>query len=201
MPLDPNEAWDLCINDPAIPLDLLEIEMPGVQPTVRIAANMVTAGNTGKYLTILTEEMKKRWGPFCYLRGAVDLLEDLEPFPLLIAIDDRPAIPIDALNVFFANGKTSGGGMMVSPDASINDGLLDLLVIRDGTAFDLATLTVDYLTADLRRNDLVVHERCRRVEVTCTKLIPLSTDGDAAASARFTVTVKPGALHAVQGRS
>lgn len=197
MPLVPEEAIEVCLTGHAAPLDVIELDLGDGEP--RFAANMVTAGNTGKYLEVLTDEMKQRWGAFCYLRGAVDLLEELEIFPIHVAVDDAIALKADALNLFFANGRTSGGGMTVCADASPSDGLLDLLVIREGTGLDLASLTVDYLTRDIRESDLVLYRRCKRVRVVCEKPIPLSADGDAAKASEFTVSVRPAAIQAVVG--
>ena len=89
--------------------------------------------------------------------------------------------------------------MTVCADACLNDGQFDLLVIRDGTGLDLATLTVDYLMSDVRASDLVLHRRCRRADVSCPSMIPLSADGDPAKAARFSVAIKPAAIRAVVG--
>jgi diacylglycerol kinase (ATP) len=197
MPLNPTEAMKLCLTGPARPIDVLELDRG--DGDVRLAANMVTAGNTGKYIQVLTDELKQRWGALCYVRGAVDILEELEVFRVELTIDDERPITVNALNLFFANGKTSGGGMTVCADACLNDGQLDLLVIRDGTGLDLATLTVDYLVSDLRDSELVLHRRCRRVSISGPSLIPLSTDGDPAKASRFAVAIHPAAIQAVVG--
>jgi diacylglycerol kinase (ATP) len=197
MPLDPSEAMDICLSGDARAIDVMELEFGDGE--VRIAANMITAGNTGKYIEVLSDELKQRWGALCYLRGAVDILEELEVFRIQLTFDDEQPVDIDALNLFFANGKTSGGGMTVCADACLNDGQFDLLVIRDGTGLDLATLTVDYLMTDVRDSDLVLHRRCRRVSISCPSDIPISTDGDPAKSGRFSVAIRPGAIQAVVG--
>lgn len=200
MPLDPLSAVDVCLEGTAMPLDLLDVQLDGGGET-RTAGNMVTAGNTGKYLNVLTDEQKRRWGPLCYLRGAVAVLESLEVYRAELHIDDAPPIAVDALNLFFANGRTSGGGMTVCSDAQLDDGKLDLVVISDGDGFDLAGLTVDYLTSDVRENPLVLHRRCRSVTVKCQSSIPVSTDGDAAEAREIKIEVRQKALRAVALRT
>lgn len=195
MPLVPAEALELCLSGDPSPMDVMQLETD--DGDVRLAGNMVTAGNTGKYLEALTDDLKQRWGALVYVRGAVDLLEDLDVFRIRLGIDDEPAIEVEALNLFFANGRTSGGGMTVCADAALNDGKLMLLIIREGTGLDLASLTLDYLTSDVRENDLVFHRRCQRVRVTCSEWIPLTADGDPVKSRQFTVTLRPGAIRAV----
>jgi diacylglycerol kinase (ATP) len=162
---------------------------------------MVTAGNTGQYTSLLTDEMKRRWGPFCYMRGALDVLSELSVYDIQLHCDGDPPVQCDALNLFVANGRTSGGGMVVSPDARLDDGLLDLLVIRDGSAFDLASLTVDYLLTDYRKNDLILYRRCRRLTIASTPPLPLSADGDPVDSSSFSLETHPHALLTVRGRA
>jgi diacylglycerol kinase (ATP) len=198
MPLEPDDALAICLSGDLCPMDLIEVRLDGQQS--RVAGNMVTAGNTGKYVHVLTEDLKKRWGALCYLRGAVDVLENLEAFNVEIVVDNDPPLTAQVLNLFFANGRTSGGGMTVCADASLKDGLLDMLAIREGTGLDLATLTVDYLTSDIRENDLVFHRRCRSVKVRSSRPIPISTDGDPADATSIELVVKPQAIHAVQAR-
>jgi diacylglycerol kinase (ATP) len=198
MPLDPEAAWDVCRSGQARPMDLLRVQCGTDQ--VLYAANMVTAGNTGKYASVITPEMKQKWGPFCYLRGTLDLLQDLDVYEVDVRCDDdETPVRYAALNVFLANGRTSGGGLTVAPDARIDDGLLDLIVVQDGDALDLASLTADYLLSDFRVNPLVQHRRCRRVEISATPPLPISIDGDPQPAGAVSVEVAAGAIRAVRG--
>jgi len=197
MPLDPTEAIAVCLRGASRPLDVLELDCGDGR--IHVAGNMITAGNTGRYLEVLTDDVKHRWGALSYLRGAVDVLEELQVYKIELTVNDERPIQVDALNLFCANGRTSGGGLTVCSDASPFDGEFDLLVIQDGTGLDLAGLTVDYLASDIRDSDLVLHRRCRRLEVRCASKIPMSADGDPAKVEHFTVTMRPGAIDVVVG--
>ena len=95
-------------------------------------ANMLTGGNTGLYMDHMTEEIKQRWGPFCYLRGVIDVLKNLEVFQMTVEMEGQRTFSCKALNVFLANGGNSGGGLTVSPHAQVDDGLIDLVLVREG---------------------------------------------------------------------
>lgn len=197
MPLDQELAWEACVAGRAAPLDLLQVEIGGRST---YAANMVTAGNTGKYAAAITSDMKQRWGPFCYLRGTIDVLQELDVYEVLVQLDgEQQSRRYSALNVFVANGRTSGGGLTVAPESELDDGLLDVVLIQDGDAFDLAGLTADYLLSDFRNNDLVVHHRCREIRIAAQPAMPISIDGDPQEPGTVTVRVLPGALNAVRG--
>jgi diacylglycerol kinase (ATP) len=196
MPLEPAAALEECLERPEEDLDVIVVDSGKDR---RIVANMVTGGNTGKYTSLLSDEMKQRWGPFCYLRGALDVLSELDVYDVQLHCDNDPPVHCSALNLFIANGRTSGGGMVVSPDARLDDGLFDLLVIQDGSAFDLATLTVNYLLTDYRQHDLILYRRCRRLTLQSTPPVPLSTDGDPVDSGSFSISTEARALRAVRG--
>lgn len=197
MPLDPQAAWGICRSGAALPMDLLRVHRG--DEAILYAANMVTAGNTGKYAAVITPEMKQRWGPLCYLRSTIGLLQDLEVYDLQVQCDGGEVARYAALNVFLANGRTSGGGMTVAPEARIDDGLLDLIIVQDGTALDLAALTADYLLSDFRSNPLVLHRQCRKVRISASPPMPISTDGDPQSGSELTVEVESGALRVVRG--
>lgn len=47
-----------------------------------------------------------------------------------VTIDDQPAIEARVALVAVANGRFFGGGMMIAPDAVLDDGLFDVVVLR-----------------------------------------------------------------------
>ena len=196
MPLDPDAALDVCIAGAAAPMDVLHAE---VSEGRRYVANMVTAGNSGRYTHLLTDEQKQAWGPFCYLRGVLDVLQDLTVYDIACSFDDQPAEQFRVLNLFLANGRTSGGGVTVAPEASLDDGLLDCILILDGTPLELASLTADYVMTSFLNNELVVWRRCRSVRISAVQSLPFSADGDVLGDAPATFTVQPGALRVVRG--
>lgn len=48
-----------------------------------------------------------------------------------VRIDDREERPLSTVNFCVANARYFGGGMMIAPDAKINDGFLDVINIGD----------------------------------------------------------------------
>jgi len=176
MPLIPEEAWPVCLSGAIHQIDLMRVSSGDEE---HFAINMVTGGNTGRYTAVITDEEKQQWGPFCYLRGVVDVLSNLKVFSLEYRIDDGPWHSESILNLFIANGKTSGGGLSVAPDASLTDGHFDVVLIRDGTAVDLASLAVNYAFAGFTQHAMVRHARARSFELRSSHPFEISIDGDA----------------------
>lgn len=56
-------------------------------------------------------------------------LTRLRPIPYRIELDGR-SFEVDATMVTVGNGPTYGGGMAICPDAKLDDGFLDVTVVR-----------------------------------------------------------------------
>lgn len=188
MPLEPFEAVQALT---AGTLGRMDIAYATSTQGTHLFANMVTAGNTGRYLREMTTEVKSRWGPLCYLRGVIDVLRDLEVYRVQIACDGRPPEMFDVLNIFVANGRYSGGGLAVSPDAAFDDGQLDLVIVKDGDAIDIASLTTEYVIADYLQHDLVEFRRAAHVEITAQPQMPATADGEEIGETPLSIRVEP----------
>lgn len=177
-------------------IDLAEVR---TAENTRCFVNMATGGNTGQGLAAIDDETKRLWGPLCYLRCALEVVSKLEVFTIQFQCDDAPAESIDALNIFVANGRTSGGGLPAAPEASVEDGLLDVVIVRDGTPVDLAALTAQFVLADYLESDLIVFRRATRIRVDCETSLSFTADGEAIGSAPARFKVRPQALNVVVG--
>ena len=176
VPDDLSEAMQLLENGRAQPLDVIEIETPNEQ---RYFANIATGGNSHRVTDSITTEMKQRWGALCYLRGTISILNDLKTFHTAISFDGQPAETFDVWNIIVANGRTSGGRLEVAPKAKLDDGLMDIVIIRDGTLLDLAGMTFDLLTSQAYiESDQVEYRQARSISIKSEPKLLFSIDGD-----------------------
>ncbi|WP_437206378.1 diacylglycerol/lipid kinase family protein [Planctomicrobium sp. SH664] len=157
----------------------------------RWVTNMITGGNSGKYLEAMNDEMKERWGALAYLRGVVDVLQNMEPFTVRLTCDGQSPETFRVLNLFLANGRMSGGGLQVSPRAEIDDGLADVVLILDGEPVEIASLTADYLLSDYLNHDLIEFRQGRTIRIEGHPPLPLTADGDTIGHTPLDVIVHP----------
>ena len=77
------------------------------------------------------------------------------------------------------NGRQTGGGVQVAPRAFINDGLLDVLVIRQipATALLTAARELQQLSSD---GEYISYWQTPWVEVHPEEMIPVNLDGEPA---------------------
>lgn len=187
MPFELDQAVATVLGGEVSHLDLVHLECEEGQYVV---GNMCTSGNTGRYLEALTPEVKEKWGPYSYLRGVVNIIGNLETFEVRLKPGDE-LHDLSILNLFIANGRTSGGGLPVAPDSRIDDGLVDVVAILDGSPTDMMALARDYVLADFLQHPLVFHRQVRRISVEVRQPMPVTIDGDIVTEGSFEVRVEP----------
>lgn len=182
-------------------VDVLRAESDG---TTKYIMNALTGGFSGALHEALTDEQKARWGPFAYLLSAVETLPDLQPFQVEIGWADGPTETLPILNLAIANGRTAGGNGPVAPRASLEDGLLDVVLVRDASALELARLATRALAThaggpDYLDDELVVFNQAHSVRLASEPGLPLIADGEPWCDTPLEVTVEAGALRLAVG--
>ncbi|QDT50459.1 Diacylglycerol kinase [Symmachiella dynata] len=162
-------------------------------------SNMATGGNTGQFMDQLTADMKQFWGPLVYLRGVVDVLSELICYDLTVQFDDHPPQQIEALNVFVANGRTSGTGLTVAPDASLEDGFMDVVIVRDCEPIQIAGLATDYALGDYRENENILYQRAKKVRIESDPPMAFTADGNLLTKGTVEFEICPSALKVIVG--
>ncbi len=163
------------------------------------AVNVCAGGFSGTVGDTLTPEFKASWGPLAYLVGAAKLLPDLTDYRTEIMWDGGPAESIDAYNVVVANGRTAAGGQPVAPRANPEDGLLDVVVVRAGSALDIARLAALVLAGDYITDDAIVFNQVRSVRIHSTPGMWFNVDGELRTNAPISFEVVPAALNVIVG--
>ena len=196
LPNDPRDALALVLADGHRPIDV--IKATSGDRTV-YGINAAAGGFTGQVNEIMTSEMKATWGPLAYLFGAASALPDLRDYHTRIALDDEPEEAIDAFNVVIANGRSIGGGKRVAPHANPMDGLLDVVIVKQAGALELAGLAAKFAVGDHLKSPHVIYRCVKHIRVTSKPGMWFNVDGELLAKEPLTFTVLPGALNVVVG--
>jgi diacylglycerol kinase (ATP) len=199
---DAEEAVRALVAHQARMLDVvhLTVESGEDAPRHRWFINAATGGNAGDIVDVMTDELKERWGPWCYVRGAIEVLTDLTRYRLRLQWDDEAeAEACDTYNLILANGRTAAGGVPIAWPANLEDGLLDVVVVKYGEGSDVAAITADLVLGDYLENDRVLHRRTRRLSVEADPEMTFSTDGEPVHGRAFTFEILPGVLPVLVG--
>lgn len=184
------EALDLIAT--AVPRQLDLVRVTG--GTERYCVNVAAGGFSGQVDEELTPEMKATWGPLAYLRSALAVLPELQGYSTYVTLDGRDAGCVDALNVVVANGRTAAGGIQVAPEARLDDGLLDVVIVKMAALKRLAGIVPRILLGKHLDHDLVRFERARVVTVRSRPGMWFNLDGELVGKEPLSFEALPKAL-------
>ncbi len=138
-------------------------------------------------------ELKRQWGVFSYLVATIDTLSAAQRFSARISCDGRTE-RVHAYQIAVGNGVHYGGGLMVSPDARIDDGLLDIYAIETDSIANLIALAPKLRDGTLVDRDDVAFFRGASVRIETDRPMQVNTDGEVTTSTPAEFSVLPGAL-------
>jgi diacylglycerol kinase (ATP) len=198
VPDDPAGQARLLLDGAVRPIDLLAVE--GVGPTRRLVAGSVYAGVDARAAEIVdgaTWLPRKLQYPYAALRA----LATYQPGGYRVSVDGAER-DYSAATVVVANSAYYGSGMQIAPLASVEDGLLDVIVIEAaGRLALMRSLPKVYDGAHVHLPEVTVLSG-KRVEIrgSARSPIPVGGDGEPLGSlptleaAPATVEIVPGAL-------
>lgn len=129
-----------------------------------------------------------------YFHTVVELMR-YRAQPVRVAFDDGEVIEVTTALVVAANGRYFGGGMMIAPDAELDDGLFDALVYRaEGKLRMVSDFNKIYRGAHTTLPRVTI-KRCRSFTVeSLGEPLILEADGESPGRIPATFEVLPKAL-------
>jgi diacylglycerol kinase (ATP) len=92
-----------------------------------------------------------------------------------------------------AHGQSIGGGMKITPDAVLDDGVLDLFIVKPLTRIRFLAVFPKVFSGRHTGNRAVHLRRVRRVEIRADNVVAYA-DGERIGPLPLTVEVVPGAV-------
>ena len=114
------------------PIDVANIELRREDQSVDSHAFLVMAG-TGLDAKIMTEtddDLKKKVGWLAYAQALVAVLRDKSVLRLEYKLDDQRNVSERAQSLIVGNCGSLPANIVLMPDATLDDGLLDLIVVK-----------------------------------------------------------------------
>ncbi|OZF01980.1 diacylglycerol kinase [Rhodococcus sp. 15-2388-1-1a] len=133
----------LPLDDPARAADIVADNVTRAIDLGRTGERWFATVLSSGFDSLVTERaIRLRWprGPLRYNAAMMLQLASLRKLPYVIELDDAE-LRLDATLVAVGNGRSYGGGMVVCPAARVDDGLLDVTVVRGVSRTRLLTLS------------------------------------------------------------
>lgn len=196
IPLDPEGALSAIDHGSIRTLDAIAARS-NVETVFGV--NAASGGFSGQVDDNVTPVLKSNWGPLAYLLGAAATLPEMKDYQTTIELDDQAPETFVSLNVIVANGRTIGGGKRVAPMANLEDGLLDVVVVRYGSVATMTEAAGRLVAGNFMDSEAVSHRRARRVSVTSSPQMQFNIDGEPLVPGTITFEVVPRALQFICG--
>jgi lipid kinase YegS len=169
IPHDPEQALALCIEGTEVAVDV-------GKANEHWFLNAASIGFGAEITATTPPELKNLLGPVAYAVMGAILATNLHHYKGRLILPDREITGRGPVAIV-GNGRQAGGGVQVTPRACIDDGLLDVLVVREIPALALLTAAreLQELSPD---GEYISYWQTPWAEVHTEEAIPVNLDGE-----------------------
>jgi diacylglycerol kinase (ATP) len=159
----------------------------------RAYLNVAGAGFDSEVNRVANQRLRWARGRLRYVGAVLAELVVGRPATFELVLDGQAA-RLQAWLVAVANGPSYGGGMRVAPAASLDDGLLEVVVIGEiGRLEFLRTFPQVFSGRHVEHPAVAVH-RAARVDLDADRTLAVYADGEPAGTLPATFQVRPAAV-------
>lgn len=157
----------------------------------RYFMNVAAGGMFSDVSFSVSKTDKKRLGPLAYyLNGLANLPSQLNTnIDLKIILDDVNVIEEPAKMFMVTNTNRVGGFENIIPLADIQDGLLDLIIIKKCSVTDLVALSKDYILKKHARSPFISYFQAKKIEIYSKQDVIIDIDGEQGSLLPVTIEV------------
>ena len=180
-------------------LESTEYEIDLLKCNDMYSINMINIGFDCHVVCKKEEIGRKKWLPrkFAYI------------FSLIITLIKKPGVNMDfskdegektkkqLLLTTLANGAFCGGGFHSNPKASLNDGNIDCIAVKNVSRMKFVSLVGDYKNGrhlGEKFKDIIEHFKCRSADMYFDEEPPVSVDGEVIRTKELHISVEREAL-------
>jgi lipid kinase YegS len=169
IPRDPEEALALCMEGGGLPVDV-------GKANEHWFLNAASIGFGAEVTASTPPELKRLLGHTAYTVMGAILATNVRHYQGRLTLPDYEITGTGPMAII-GNGRQAGGGVQVAPRARIDDGLLDVLAVRDIPASGLLTAAreLQELSPD---GEYISYWQTPWAEVCTEEAIPVNLDGE-----------------------
>jgi diacylglycerol kinase (ATP) len=170
IPADADHAMDVILRRKPVRIDTASLNG-------RRFLNVSTGGVGAEATAETPAEAKETLGPMAYAITGVRKFAELEPYGAAFA---GPDFSFAGEFLMFAVGlsRASGGGTLVTPNASVTDGLIDVCIVESMGRADFARLLLKIKRGEHLSEDGVHYVQLPWVTIESTMTLSVNVDGE-----------------------
>jgi diacylglycerol kinase (ATP) len=140
--------------------------------------------------TVFAQETNlSRAGKYSYLKAIYRAWKNYASYNVDLRIDNLPvkqAISMIAANI----GQSTGGGLLIAPNAIVNDGKFDVCIVHKVKRSRILSLLPKIAKGDHTRLPEVRMYRCRQLEISSEQPLPILYEGEVFDNPNGHITIK-----------
>nr|WP_258567725.1 diacylglycerol kinase family protein [Paenactinomyces guangxiensis] len=146
----------------------------------------------------IQSDIKKRWGRLAYYLSAIQTMDERKTFYLEVESGHRQYRG-EAMMMIVGNGAYVGGMDAYFPQSSVEDGLLDVLIIKDVSVGSLWSMAVSRLTDQAPEGSDLLYFHARKLKIRTAPVLKVDCDGEKNTFTPVHLSVLPGHLRMIVG--
>ncbi len=187
IPINLNKALEITTanNPKTLMMDTIELED-------RYCLLNVSAGLTPKVMKSTQSSEKQRFGLLAYIASFFQEFLGLKRHRFFVEYDEHN-MSFVASEVLITNGESAGvETLKLSDNIKLNDGQLDLFIIRAKNFYDVINLVISLFTKKRKQNDVMKHVKFSKYcRIETQTPLPTQADGDTIGETPIEIKVLP----------
>ena len=187
LPEEVPRAFDIAVNGTDGDVDLARVND-------RWFINVSTGGVAATATGDTPPDTKRLLGPLAYLVTGVQKLPELEPVAVTISSAGEDVYDGEIMMYAVGNGRRTGAGSQVTPEAELDDGELDVLIVPGMTRVEFMALAPRIRAGSHPEDARVRYFRTDELVVESPHDLSVNADGEPVDGERFEYGVTPDRL-------
>jgi diacylglycerol kinase (ATP) len=190
---DLEEACATIASDNTLKLDMGQIKIRKGKKF-----NFFEMATIGLSAAIYPDANKAASGKLSGIQGAAMTLIHHETRPkVFLTLDGESKIEVETMLVMVSNTPVFGKNFLVAPQASLQDGLLDISVYPDFSKVELLRYYAAVMDGGYSGDGKVQHYQAHKLKIKTSPKLDIMADGVALGKGTVTIKVRPGALRVI----
>ncbi|MNC41026.1 Diacylglycerol kinase [compost metagenome] len=152
----------------------------------------------GGSLTELTYEVPSRLktmlGQLAYYMKGLEKLPRLRPIEIALKADDRE-LHEEVMVFLISNTNSVAGFEKLCPDAAIDDGLMDIILVKKCNLVEMIRVVTLALRGEHLNDPHIIHFQSKQIQITSPDYTQLNLDGEFGGTLPGMFSVLPSHLH------
>jgi diacylglycerol kinase (ATP) len=196
IPMDLEKACALISSNNKLKLDMGQVKTRKGKKFIFF--ELATVGLSS---TIYPDAKKIADGQLGSIKDAAITLMDQDIKPeVFLTIDGESKIKVETMVVMVSNTPVFGKNFRVAPDASLQDGLLDISVYPDFSKAELVGYYAAVMNGGYSENEKVQHYQARKLKIKSSPKLNIMADGVALGNGNVKIKVCRHALRVITTR-